>query len=287
MSRKLGQHFLIKRSAIQKIIAALELNAGETIVEIGPGKGALTIPLAEQCAKIGCKVIGIEKDPRLAEDLEFRIQNLGNAKIIHGDALKVLANPEFYILYSGFFKVVGNIPYYITGKLLRILSELENKPALTVLTIQREVAERICAHPPKMNPTRRKCPMCGMNLLAAAVQFWAEPKIISYLKPSNFSPPPKVESAIIKLATRVQPLTTREAEKNYYKLIKIIFKQPRKTLLNNLTSGLPSVALAKGGLSVDKSKIAEILAKNGLPVNTRPQDLSLEKLSTLSHFFSL
>lgn len=267
IGKKLGQNFLVNPAAIRQIIAALDLQNKETIIEIGPGKGALTLPLIEKCQKIGCQIIGIEKDHRLAEDLEFRIQNLGTVKIIKDDALKIFSDPKSYILYPEFYKIVGNIPYYITGKLLRILSELKNKPELAVLTVQREVAERIIAKPPRM------------NLLAAAVQFWAESEIIGYLKPSDFQPAPKIESAIIRLATRVQPIATRIDEEKYYKLIKIIFKQPRKTLLNNLV----------WGLTVDKSKILKILEQNGIPTNSRPQDLSLELISKILerviHFF--
>ncbi|MEK9186351.1 MAG: 16S rRNA (adenine(1518)-N(6)/adenine(1519)-N(6))-dimethyltransferase RsmA [Patescibacteria group bacterium] len=266
MPRKLGQHFLVNRSAIQKIIASLELKNGEVVIEIGPGKGALTFPLVKQCQVSGikCQVIGIEKDSSLIEDLKLKIEN-SNHELIHGDALKMLPKIIFNLKSSILnYKIVGNIPYYITGKLLRVISELENKPTLTVLTIQREVAERIIAKPLKM------------NLLAAAVQFWAEPKIIGYLKPSDFSPAPEVKSAIIQLDSRVQSITNKETER-YYKFIKIAFKQPRKTLLNNLSSGL----------SVDKSKIAEILAQNALKSDVRPQDLSIEKLSTLSRLLIL
>src|SRR3989344_1254738 len=224
MNKRLGQHFLINKFAIKKIVAALNLKANDTIIEIGPGKGALTFPLLEECQKLNCKIIGVEKDPELVNKLEsYKVKKFYNFEIINGDALKIL--PDYKLQTTG-YKLIGNIPYYITGKLLRILSELENKPKLIVLTIQREVAERITAKQGEM------------NLLAAAVQVWAEAEIIGYLKPSDFSPPPKVESAIIKLATRIQPLVTRDGVDDYYKIIKILFKQPRKTLLNNLSAGL-------------------------------------------------
>ena len=254
MFQKLGQHFLINQSAIEKIIAVLELKKNETIIEIGPGQGALTIPLVKKCEKIGCKIIGIEKDQELAKSLEVKS---GRLDIVTGDILKEL--PKLISRFphpTSNIKIVGNIPYYITGKLLRILSELDNKPSLIVLTVQKEVAERIVAQPPEM------------NLLAAATQFWAEPKMIGHLKPSDFSPAPEVESAIIKLDTRKQPIANSE---NYYKFIKILFKQPRKTILNNLVDGL----------GISKLAALEKLKKIGLSGQERPQNLNIKTIKSL------
>src|SRR3990167_9050292 len=222
MGNYLGQHFLINKKKIEKIIEALDLKSGDVVVEIGPGKGALTIPLCENCQKLGCKIIAVEKDKDLADDLKNKIYDLGldkNIEIIEGDALKTLPrlihNSELRIKN---YKIVGNIPYYITGYLLRILGELENKPSLIVLTIQKEVAQRVCAKPPKM------------NLLAASIQFWAEPKIIGSVSKKDFWPIPKVDSAIIKLTplTLLVRSSIQCNKEKYYEFIKILFKQPRK-----------------------------------------------------------
>lgn len=252
MSRYLGQHFLINRDAIKKIVAALDLKKNETVVEIGPGKGALTLPLAKECQNpnLKCQIIAVEKDKTLARELA---RKLPEAKIIQGDILKNL--PTLVIDW----KLVGNIPYYITGQLLRVIGELEKKPELTVLTIQKEVAERLIAKPPKM------------NLLAASIQIWAEPEIIGYLRPNDFSPPPEVESAIIKLTTGGK-LPVAINKEQYFKFIKILFKQPRKTILNNLSTGL----------SKPKREVGEVLGKIGLSGNERPQNLPLETLIKLS-----
>ena len=263
MPQKLGQHFLKNKSVIPKIIAALELKAGETVIEIGPGEGALTIPLADACKLAGCKLIAIERDRALAQDLESRIKNYGGIiKIIEGDALEVLPSlihDSLFIPHG--FKLVGNIPYYITGHLLRVIGEMENKPATSVLMIQKEVAERISAEPPKM------------NLLAAATQIWAEAEIIAGLKPKDFDPPPKVDSAVIKLTTINQSLVvSRKSLVDYYRLIKLIFKQPRKTALNNLSDGL----------QITKNEAVELIKSVGLPENSRPQNFSLEQLIELS-----
>ncbi len=250
--KSLGQHFLKNTAAIKKMIASLELKSEETIIEIGPGKGALTIPLVRECRKIGCNFIAIEKDATLADQLRYK----GILEVSAGDALKQLKKITENLKK---YKVVGNIPYYITGKLLRILSELDNKPALTILMIQKEVAERISANPPRM------------NLLAAATQFWAEPKILMNLKSTDFDPAPEVDSAIIALKTRIMTDDQLQMTKKYYELIKVAFKQPRKTLLNNLSEGLGK----------NKQEITEILEQIGLNPDVRPQNLDVPMLIRL------
>jgi len=268
MNKRLGQHFLKNKSAIKKIIDALEIKSGETIIEIGPGSGALTFPILEKCrtSNLECKIIAIEKDPHLVNQLTSKLVNWeGGVEIIHGDVLAILPgliNQLTTQLTN--YKIVGNIPYYITGKLLRTISELGSKPSLTVLMIQKEVAERVVAQPPKM------------NLLAAATQFWARPKILFSLKPNNFDPPPKVDSTVIELKTKSEKRKANESE-NYYKLIRIIFKQPRKTLLNNL----------KSGLSLSKEEIEAALLKENLAPNARPQDLTLENIKNLTRVFHI
>lgn len=261
MGERLGQHFLKNKSVIPKIIEALELKNGEVVIEIGPGEGALTFPLLETCQKIGAKLIAIEADHELVLSMKYKVSSMG-AEIIEGDALKVL--PEIhtkYLIPNTSYKLVGNIPYYITGHLLRIIGELEQKPSISVLMVQKEVAERVSAQPPKM------------NLLAAATQIWAEPKIIARLKPKDFNPPPEVDSAVIRLETRNETLVANhQSLVAYYRLIKLAFKQPRKTLLNNLSDGL----------QIDKAKALELMKSIDLSGSERPQNLSLEKLIQLS-----
>ena len=257
MNKRLGQHFLINESAIKKIVAALDLEPTDIIIEIGPGKGALTDELASQLTgKSGYKkLILIEKDRDLAAGLYKKYFQNKQIEIINDDALKALLKLTGK---KNNYKIIGNIPYYITGKLLRILSELEKKPELTVLMVQKEVAERIFSSPPQM------------NLLAAAVQFWAEPKILLTLKPEDFDPPPKINSAVIKLTTINKRQLTSDNDK-YYKLLHIIFKQPRKTLMNNL----------KSGLDLSKNDIERALSSLKIDKNSRPQNLSLKQIKAL------
>ena len=177
---------------------------------------------------------------------------------MEGDALKILPSLiENCKLKIENYKVVGNIPFYITGFLLRVLSELEPKPERIVLTVQKEVAARIAARPPKM------------NLLAASVQFWAEPEITGIIPKSDFSPQPKVDSAILKIT----PKKTGAKPENYYPLIKTLFKQPRKTILNNLLAGY----------AIPKEKLIKILELANINPNDRPQNLGLNNFFNFLH----
>lgn len=272
-----------------KIVEALELKSGETIVEIGPGHGELTRELRKKNKESG--IFAIEKDKNLAGELEKEIGD-AKTKIIAGDALKILPSITRDSLFRiQDYKVVGNIPYYITGRLLRVIGELETPPKLTILTVQKEVAERICAKP-KIHPVRGRLPSFdgelrtvepqgsrsrafgrvasnGMNLLAAAVQFWAEPEIIGFIPRKDFRPRPKVDSAIIRLRTKKYE---HEIEENYYKLVKILFKQPRKTIMNNL----------KNLISVKKEFTLLQIRKADIDITARPQNLSLENIKKLA-----
>lgn len=256
---RLGQHFLKNKVAIQKIVEGLELQKGDEVIEIGPGHGELTMPLEAACGRIGCKITVIEKDEALAEQLEKLLPAISITK---GDALKMLPSIA-RVLSAKSYKIAGNIPYYITGKLLRTIGDLENKPEQTLLTIQKEVAERICEQPPRM------------NRLAASIQFWADPKILGFISKKDFSPPPDVDSATIILKTRpasypIEPL-------RYYEALKAIFAQPRKTIANNI--------MAAKGPKATKNDIFEALKGSGLDEGARPQNLSVEQLAALAKSF--
>ncbi|MBI5401741.1 ribosomal RNA small subunit methyltransferase A [Candidatus Wolfebacteria bacterium] len=270
MRTYLGQNFLINKDKIKEIIDALELKANDVVIEIGPGHGELTENLKSQI--LNFKIIAIEKDKDLAAELKEKFIQDKNVSIIEGDALKILGEITNNLITNN-YKLIGNIPYYITGHLLRIIGELENKPELIVLTIQKEVAERVMAEPPKN------------NILAASVQFWAKPEIIGYVSKTDFDPVPKVDSAIIRLKVITLPLLSQEkcynCDKNsikikYYKFIKILFKQPRKTIINNLIYGFQNLT---------KAEIIEKLMKLKINPEVRPQDLNQETIIKLSQKF--
>lgn len=261
MRQRLGQHFLKNKSVIKKIIAELDWRAGEIVIEIGPGHGELTHELIQKTSN--GEIILIEKDPELASKLVVDFENQKNLTVLTGDALEILPN---LIAEKRFdlekYKVVGNLPYYITGKLFRVLSEAKNKPALSIFTIQLEVAERMVAEPPKM------------NRLAAIVQFWSTPKIVARVARTDFSPPPEIDSAVIKLALKNDKRQLGLENEEYFEGVVRLFQQPRKTIGNNLLSE-----------KVGREKIAETLKSLGVNPGARPQDLSIAQITEIARKF--
>ncbi|MST04172.1 MAG: ribosomal RNA small subunit methyltransferase A [Candidatus Pacebacteria bacterium] len=250
MRQKFGQHFLKNQNAVKKIIEKLGIKTGEKIVEIGPGEGALTHPLMQEIKNNNAEFLGIEKDLMLAE----KLKNEG-INVVAADALEEI--PKINTELKD-WKLCGNIPYYISGFLFRTISELENRPKKIILMIQKEVAERITAIPP------------DMNLLAASIQVWGTPKIIFRLKPEDFSPKPEVDSAIIEINLNENQLTADELKK-YYETAKALFKQPRKTIFNNLREHFEN-----------QDKIKIILESLDIKPDKRGQDLSIEQMTKIS-----
>lgn len=249
--KSLGQNFLINTGILEKIVSAAELTSDDTVLEIGPGTGNLTSKLIEG----GGKIIVVEKDRRVIDDLKNKFPSVD---VIEADILKF--KPEEYRLKEGNYKIVANIPYYITSHLLKTVFEKWPKPELIVLTVQKEVAQRIVAKPP------------DMNLLALSVQLYAEPKIVGHISRGSFRPMPKVDSAIIRLRPKAESL--KPADKNlFFKLIKAGFSGKRKQLKNTLANLFDS-----------KEKTLEILNNLNIKPESRPEELSLEtwlKLATL------
>lgn len=243
--KKLGQNFLVNQAALKKIVSALAINKEETIIEIGAGSGNLT----REILKTGAEVIAIEKDQKLTQILRSEIQKtFPNLKIIEADIRETLEETTKNLTN---YKVVGNIPYYLTGRLFRTFQQLENPPQIIILTIQKEVAQRIVALPP------------SSNQLAAIIDLWAKPKILFNLKPKDFHPSPKVHSCVIKLEIRPKNLRLKNEER-VISLIKTGFSQPRKTLLNNLS------------IKFSKNAVSSALKQLNLNEKIRPQDLSRE-----------
>lgn len=257
----LGQHFLKNRHKLRKIAESLELAESDTIIEIGPGHGELTKKIITDFNRLGIKefrIITIEKDFGLAKKINSKFSESEKIESITGDTLKIL--PELISdrkINTDNYKLVGNIPYYITGYLMRILGDLDKKPKLSVFTIQKEVGERIISKPPRM------------NLLSASIQVWAEVGIIASIPRNNFSPPPKVDSVVLKIKTKDK--TSNDLGK-IFGLIKGVFKQPRKTIINNLSdfSGM------------DKATIQKIIENLGIDPLDRPSNLGLSDIKSLS-----
>jgi len=259
----LGQNFLIDEKVLRKIIEAAELSENDIVLEVGPGIGNLTAELAKRVKK----AIAIEKDKKMVEILRETLKNFTNIEIIEGDILKINLKPYT----SKPYKVVANIPYYLTSPLIRKFLETENQPKEMVLMVQKEVAQRICARPPKM------------SLLAVSVQFYTKPEIISYISKKSFWPSPKVDSAITKISAFNQPRKSAFNQR-FFKIVRAGFSQPRKQLINNLSKNLKvdelklistrrSLALAR---VIDKIKVRDWLLKNKIQPTQRAETLNLE-----------
>lgn len=256
--KQLGQVFLKNKRFIEKIISALKIKPKETIIEIGAGTGMLT----EALLKTKTKVIAIEKDPSLFNFLKEKFKGTQNLEIIQEDIRNIL-NPKFKIQDSKFnYKLVGNIPYYLTSYLFRLLVDLEKKPKLVVLMVQKEVALRINSKPPKM------------NLLAVLVQTFFQPKIICYVLKNNFWPQPKVDSAIIQLIPYKHLFQNKKEKEKFIKIIKAGFSQPRKLLIKNLNSKL----------KLEKDNLFSIFEKAKISEKVRAQEIDLKKWFALFKF---
>jgi 16S rRNA (adenine1518-N6/adenine1519-N6)-dimethyltransferase len=216
----MGQNFLIDENILNKIIDSADLSTKDTVLEIGPGLGILTAELARKAKR----VIAVEKDKKMCEVLKDVLKEFKNTEIINADILKT--KPVGFTNY----KIVANIPYYLTSPIIRKFLEAKNRPDMIILMVQKEVAQRITAKPPHM------------NILSIAVQFYAEPKIIDYVLKNSFFPVPKVDSAIIKIIPKQIPEIDTE---KFFTLIKKGFSAKRKMLKNNI----PEANLKKAGLN--------------------------------------
>lgn len=257
MRQKLGQHFLVNTERLRAIAEALEIKNGDTIIEVGPGHGELTEAVLDQNKKIALTLI--EKDPELATALRLQYEAEKNIAVIEGDVRELLLSlTEKTVHTHKSYKLLGNIPYYLTSFIFRLVGELPHKPTDVVFMIQKEVAERIAAKKGRM------------NLLAASVQAWADVEIVTYVSRNDFLPPPEVESAVVKLTTKEK--IPKKDLPAYYRTIKILFKQPRKTILNNL------VALD----ALSREEIAEKLRKLSIDPSSRPAELPIEAINEIA-----
>lgn len=245
-----GQNFLIDKNVLEKILTAGNLSKKDTVIEVGPGLGALTLSLAKNTKR----VIAVEKDKKLIPLLQENISDQKNVDVVNGDILL------FDLLKFNKYKVVGNIPYYITSPIIRKFLEEETHPSLLVFTVQKEVAERICAKPPHM------------NLLAVSVRFFATPEIISHISPSSFYPPPSVTSSIL----RIIPYNKESAfdkgfQKNFFVLTRAGFSHSRKQLLKNFKIFFPKTVL-------ERIKMSEINLQRRAETLNMEEWISLTKL---------
>jgi len=247
----LGQNFLVDPAHRARIVAAADLTPADTVLEVGPGPGVLTELIAQQAGR----VVAVELDDRLIPILRERFAGQPHVSIVHADILKVdvgalMLEARSWKLEDGgqgqpaassiqlpasSYKVVANLPYYITSAAIRHLLESVPPPELLVLTVQREVAERMVASPP------------DMSLLALGVQFYATTRIVEHIPAGAFYPKPKVDSAVVRLERRPEPVVSGVTADAFFRAARAGFSQPRKQLRNSLAAGLavpPAVAEA-------------------------------------------
>ncbi|MEX1064075.1 MAG: 16S rRNA (adenine(1518)-N(6)/adenine(1519)-N(6))-dimethyltransferase RsmA [Candidatus Paceibacterota bacterium] len=256
-NKLLGQHFLTSMSIYEKIVAALDIQGGDKIIEVGPGIGILT----ELIAKQGADLFAVEKDKDFIPFLKHKFKNQENVKILEGDILKF--DPEKYGFKKGAYKIVGNIPYYLTSRLFRITLEDWPQANLSVFMIQKEVAQRIVAQPPHM------------SLLGVSVQYFAKPKVVSRVSKLSFHPVPKVDSAIVRLTPNDEP-HQKEYDEKFFKVLKVGFAGKRKQLINNLHSGLKE----------DKQEIEKKLNSIGINSQRRAETLTIEEWQKITELFN-
>lgn len=256
--RSLGQNFLVDRAHLDRIVAAAALSSDDTVLEIGPGPGTLTARLAAQAAPRGLPVVAVELDDRLIEPLRRHFAPRGNVKIIHGDILKL---DPVALLPAGTsaYKVVANLPYYITSAVLRHILEASLRPTLAVVMVQKEVAQRICAQPG------------DLSLLAVSVQVYAEPRLLHVVPAGAFYPQPKVDSAVVRLDVRPTPALAGMSAERFFRVVRAGFGQKRKQLGNSLAAGL----------SLPKATAAAALRAAGIDPMRRAETLSLDEWGAL------
>lgn len=249
----LGQNFLMDKKILEKIIETADLKRNDIVLEVGPGYGNLT----ERLAKHVSKVIAVEKDKQLVEVLKKKFSEQKNIEIIEDDILKIF-NLQSSISNLK-YKIVANIPYYITSRFLRLLLEGKQKPELIILLVQKEVAKRICAQKGQS------------SILSLSVQYYGKPQILDFVSKEAFYPAPEVDSAILKIKTYQKLPYQIENEKLFFSIIKVVFKSRRKQLINSLVDGL----------KISKNEVKNILEKCKILPAVRPQDLGLDDFKKL------
>ena len=255
MSKKLGQNFLIKRGIVDEIVHAAELTVGEPVLEVGPGIGTLTQGLAQS----GADVTAIELDRRLLEVLDTTLASYDNVRIIHGDVLK-LDLPT--IMNQKPFKVVANLPYYITTPIIMSLLESKLPIERLVVMVQKEVALRMVAKPGTKD----------YGALSVAVQYYTEPDIVLDVPPKSFLPAPAVTSSVIRCVLRDKPPVDVIDEKLFFRVVKAGFAQRRKTFANTMrTTGL------------SKEQIDDILVKADIDGQRRGETFSLQEFADVAN----
>ena len=266
--KRLGQHFLIDEEVLKFILSAAELAPADVVMEVGPGLGVLTKELAKKAGW----VVTVELDNKLAAMLKQTLASFNNVAVINRDVLEI--SPEALLLeQKGMFspvidpsryKVVANLPYYITSPVLRHFLEASLKPQIMVVMVQKEVAEAIVAEPG------------GMSVLSISVQFYSQPEIVGYVPARCFYPAPEVDSAILRVTLYAEPAVDVADEKSFFGLVRAGFATPRKQICNSLTQGL----------RLPKAEVLALLGKVEIAPQRRAETLTLDEWAQLWQVFT-
>lgn len=254
-NKRLGQNFLIDEQVVNEIVKAADVGPDDTVLEIGPGIGTLTQGLAEA----GGAVVAVELDAKLVGVLTRTLEGYDNVRIVHGDILRIDISRE--IMAAG-YKVVANLPYYITTPIIMTLLEEKLPIERLVTMVQKEVAERMVARPGGKD----------YGALSVAVQYYTDPAIILTVAPDSFMPAPAVESAVVRCMVRRHPPVNVRDEKIFFRVVRAAFAQRRKTLSN---------ALKTTGLEPDA--IRAMLTAAGIDGRRRGETLSLDEFAALAN----
>ncbi len=255
--KSLGQNFLHDPNALEKIVDLAELPAGATVLEIGAGTGNLTRVLARRASR----VVAVETDDRLLPLLEREFADQPHVRIVHADILNV--NVRDLVGDVPYF-VVANLPYYITSAILRQLLENRPKPQRLVITVQREVGDRLVAAPG------------DLSLLGVSVQYYGHPQIVMRLNPAAFWPRPDVESAVARIDVYDRPPVEVPDDETFFRVVRAGFGQKRKQLRNSLSAGL----------GLDKARVDAVLDSVNIDSSRRAETLSLEEWAAMAQVFS-
>jgi 16S rRNA (adenine1518-N6/adenine1519-N6)-dimethyltransferase len=259
--KRLGQHFLVDPREAEKIAASAQISSDETVLEVGPGLGALTGPLLNRARR----VIAVEVDERLCTILDAELGSQPGLKVLNGDFLKVNIPELAAESGAGGLKVVGNLPYHITGPALRMVLDQLHLLRLAVLTIQKEVAARIMAQPQSK----------AFGVLSVVAQYRAQPDLVLRLPQEAFYPQPKVASSVVMLSPRPQPPIDLVDEAHFFGLVKALFGHRRKTAQNALR--------LQPGIRLGPKEMGQLSRRAHIDLHRRAETMSLQELGRLSN----
>ncbi len=263
--KRLGQHFLVDEEVLRQIISAAALTPKDTVLEIGPGLGILTGELARQAGR----VIAVELDDQLAAILKRSLAHFANVSVINENILHI--NPASLLVEqntgssqaAGSYKVVANLPYYITSPVLHHFLQASARPQTMIVMVQKEVAEAIVSGPGQR------------SVLSTAVQFYGNPKIVGYVPAHSFYPPPEVDSAILRIDVYARPAVTIADEGGFFELVRAGFTSPRKQMVNSFARGL----------GMNKTDVLALLERADIEPKRRAETLTLEEWAQLWQVF--